>query len=160
MNLLKTLLFTVLAPGTVAVYIPWSLLVSEGASVHPEKWGFWLPGALCILLGASIYCWCAWDFTFAGHGTPAPIDAPKELVVRGLYRFVRNPMYIGIGLLLIGEALLFQSTRLGWYAAAVLLAFHLFILLYEEPTLRRKFGASYQDYCSRVPRWIPRRESA
>ena len=158
MTLLKTIIFTVFVPGTVAVYIPWRLLASED-SPQPASWGFGLPGALLMLLGASIYLWCAWDFTFAGHGTPAPIDAPKVLVVRGLYRFARNPMYIGVGLTLIGEALLFRSTQLGWYALFVLVAFHLFIVLYEEPTLRRKFGATYQGYCASVPRWIPRRFS-
>ena len=112
-------------------------------------------GVVPILIGASIYFWCAWDFTFAGKGTPAPIDPPKELVVRGLYRYVRNPMYVGVGSVLVGEALLFQSLALVAYAGAGLLAVSLFVLFYEEPALTRKFGDSYRRYREAVPRWIP-----
>lgn len=100
-----------------------------------------------MLLGASIYFWCAWDFTFAGRGTPAPIDPPKKLVVRGLYRYVRNPMYVGVFSILLGEALFFESQRLLVYAAVVFFFFYLFVILYEEPILRQKFGESYQKYC-------------
>jgi protein-S-isoprenylcysteine O-methyltransferase Ste14 len=108
------------------------------------------------LLGAAIYFWCAWDFTFAGKGTPAPIYPPKELVATGLYRYVRNPMYAGILTLLLGEALFFASWRLLEYAGFVFLAFHLFVTLYEEPALRQKFGDSYKRYCATVSRWIPK----
>jgi protein-S-isoprenylcysteine O-methyltransferase Ste14 len=107
------------------------------------------------LIGTAIYFWCAWDFTFAGRGTPAPIDPPKELVVRGLYRYVRNPMYVGILSILLGEALLFASWRLFEYTAVVFIFFFLFVTLYEEPILRQKFGESYRRYCESVPRWIP-----
>jgi protein-S-isoprenylcysteine O-methyltransferase Ste14 len=113
-------------------------------------------GLIPMVLGALIYLWCAWDFTFAGKGTPAPIDPPKELVVRGLYRYVRNPMYVGVGSVLIGEALLFQLLALLVYVGAVLLMFHLFVVLYEEPALTRKFGDSYRRFRETVPRWIPR----
>jgi len=112
-------------------------------------------GALPILIGAAIYFWCAWDFTFAGRGTPAPIDPPKELVVRGLYRYVRNPMYVGILSILLGEALLFASGRLLEYTAVVFTFFFLFVVLYEEPMLRQKFGESYRQYCKNVSRWFP-----
>jgi len=112
-------------------------------------------GAIPILLGASIYLWCAWDFTFAGRGTPAPIDPPKELVVRGLYRYVRNPMYVGVVSILFGEALFFESRTLFEYAAIVFIFFYLFVVLYEEPILTRKFGESYRNYCKTIPRWIP-----
>ncbi len=112
-------------------------------------------GALPILIGAAIYFWCAWDFTFTGRGTPAPIDPPKELVVRGLYRYVRNPMYVGILSILLGEAFLFASQRLFEYAAVAFLFFFLLVVLYEEPILRQKFGESYRQYCKNVSRWIP-----
>ena len=108
-----------------------------------------------VLLGAVTYLWCAWDFTFTGRGTPAPIDPPKELVVKGLYRYVRNPMYVGITLILLGEAVLFESAVLFLYAGLLLVWFQLFIVYYEEPTLRRLFGASYESYCKSVSRWIP-----
>ncbi len=112
-------------------------------------------GLIPISLGAFLYLWCAWDFTFAGKGTPAPFDPPKEIVVRGLYRFVRNPMYFAVILVLVGEAIFFQSVAILIYALIVFLFFHLWVLYYEETTLRRKFGESYEKYCHTVPRWIP-----
>ncbi len=90
-----------------------------------------------MALGAAIYFWCAWDFATAGQGTPAPIDPPKHLVVRGLYRFVRNPMYAGVLLLLAGESLAFQSLRILAYAAIVFAVVNLFVIFYEEPALKR-----------------------
>ena len=154
-TLLKTLLFTVLVPGAVVVYIPLGLLSSQGDAFHLEVSSPWMLGAIPFLLGVGIYLWCAWQFTFAGRGTPAPIDPPKHLVTRGLYRVVRNPIYVGVPLALIGEALLFHELRLAIYAALVFVFFHLWVVLVEEPLLRQKFGASYQDYCAQVPRWIP-----
>jgi protein-S-isoprenylcysteine O-methyltransferase Ste14 len=91
-----------------------------------------------------------------GHGTPAPIDAPKHLVVHGLYKYVRNPMYIGVLLVIVGAAVLFQSRRVLVYGAIVGLFFHLFVVLFEEPLLRKKFGESYLSYCRGVGRWVPR----
>jgi protein-S-isoprenylcysteine O-methyltransferase Ste14 len=151
---LKTMLFTILVPGTVTVLIPAWLLGWELALGADDRLR-WL-GIVPLLVGAWFYGRCAWDFVVAGRGTPAPIDAPKHLVVRGLYRLVRNPMYVGVLLCVGGEALLFGSTRLLAYAIVLLLCFHTFIVAYEEPTLRRMFGASYERYCATVPRWIPR----
>jgi protein-S-isoprenylcysteine O-methyltransferase Ste14 len=122
----------------------------------PRSW----IGAALFACGAVIYFWCAWDFATAGEGTPAPIDAPKHLVVRGLYRFVRNPMYAGVLLILLGESLAFRSTRILVYAAIVFTFFNLFVILYEEPALKRKFGPSYEEYLSSVPRWLPQRPAA
>ena len=154
MVLLKTIVFTFLVPGSVTILVPYLLLSSR--PVPPLELG---PvryfGTLPILVGAAIYFWCAWDFTFAGRGTPAPIDPPKELVVRGLYRYVRNPIYIGILLILLGEALLFASQRLFAYLAVMFIVYFLVVVLYEEPTLKHKFGESYRKYCKDVPRWIP-----
>jgi len=153
MTALKTAIFTIIMPGTVTVYLPYGLLSLPSP---PLPLGiFRYLGVPLILLGAAIYFRCAWDFSFAGRGTPAPIDPPKELVVKGLYRYARNPMYVGILTLLFGEALFFASLRLFAYAGLIFLSFNLFITLYEEPALRRKFGESYQQYCNRVPRWIP-----
>jgi protein-S-isoprenylcysteine O-methyltransferase Ste14 len=112
-------------------------------------------GLIPILLGASIYLWCAWDFAFAGRGTPAPVDPPKELVVRGLYQYVRNPMYIGVLLILLGESLLFESGTLFRYTIVAFIFFYLLVVLFEEPMLTRKFGESYQRYQQTVPRWLP-----
>jgi protein-S-isoprenylcysteine O-methyltransferase Ste14 len=155
MTLLKTVIFTILAPGTVTILIPGWLLSSPMGAASFDIGAFRYIGIGPILIGASIYLWCAWDFTFAGKGTPAPIDPPKELVVRGLYRYVRNPMYVGMVAVLIGETLFFQSLALAAYVGAVLLVFTLFVVLYEEPALTRKFGDSYRRYREAVPRWIP-----
>lgn len=150
--LLKNLLFTVLVPGTVAVYLP--LLMAEGAS--PGS-GLVFALALAVLvLGTAIYAWCVWDFATFGRGTPAPIDAPTKLVVRGLYRFTRNPMYVGVLTVILGWALLFRTANLALYALLVGTCFHLFIVLYEERHLLTEFGAEYEVYCSRVARWLPR----
>jgi protein-S-isoprenylcysteine O-methyltransferase Ste14 len=156
MTLLKTLLFTILVPGTLTVYIPLWLLTSQGGNLHLELGSLWMLGAIPFLLGALIYLWCAWQFTFVGQGTPAPIDPPKHLVTKGLYRVVRNPIYVGVTVALLGEELLFHSQSLAIYAALVFVFFHLWVVLIEEPLLRQQFGASYQDYCAQVPRWIPR----
>ncbi len=149
---IKTLIFTVIVPGTITLWLPRWLLSSAPASEGNPQY----VGAIPILIGAAIYFWCAWDFTFAGKGTPAPIDPPKQLVMRGLYRYVRNPMYVGVLLILLGEAVLFESRVLFAYAGLVFLAFYLFVLVLEEPILKRKFGASYEQYYKLVPRWIPR----
>jgi protein-S-isoprenylcysteine O-methyltransferase Ste14 len=156
MTLVRTLVFTVLVPGTVAVYVP-QLLVSSSASrgTLPLGW-FRYAGLIGMVIGAGIYLWCAWDFTFAGKGTPAPIDPPKELVVRGPYKYVRNPMYVGVLSAVIGQAVWFESRVLFLYALICFLLFCCFVVFFEEPALRTKFGDSYQDYCKRVPRWIPR----
>jgi protein-S-isoprenylcysteine O-methyltransferase Ste14 len=156
MAAVKTLIFTIVVPGTVTVLVPYLLLSADGDVVRPDLGSPWALGLVAMLLGAAIYLWCAWDFAFAGRGTPAPIDPPRELVVRGLYRFVRNPMYVGVLLALVGEAALFRSVSLLVYAALVFMAVHLFVVLYEEPTLQRQFGESYARYRHSVPRWISR----
>jgi protein-S-isoprenylcysteine O-methyltransferase Ste14 len=157
MVLLKTIIFTFFEPGTVTVQITYRRLSTTSTPPPLPLGGFSYFGVLPILIGLAIYSWCAWDFTFAGRGTPAPIDPPKELVVRGLYRYIRNPMYIGVLSILVGEAVLFASRRLFEYAAVVFALFFLFVVLYEEPALRNKFGESYREYCRNVSRWIPRR---
>ena len=97
-----------------------------------------------------------WDFAVFGHGTPAPIDAPKKLVVRGLYRYSRNPIYVGVLTAIVGWAVMFRGTNLLIYTLCVGICFHLFVVLYEERRLRRQFGVEYQDYCEKVGRWLPR----
>jgi protein-S-isoprenylcysteine O-methyltransferase Ste14 len=108
------------------------------------------------LIGGVSMLWCFWNFLINGKGTPAPIDPPKELVAVGLYRFVRNPMYVAGILGLIGWMLWSPSLSLIVAPLLFLGAAHLFVTGYEEPTLRKKFGAAYADYFKRVPRWIPR----
>jgi protein-S-isoprenylcysteine O-methyltransferase Ste14 len=148
-----SLLFTVLVPGTVTVVVPYFLL-PIGAARAIKAVGLF--GVIPMALGVGCYFWCAWGFTFAGGGTPAPIAPPKNLVISGPYRYVRNPMYVGVEFLIVGEAIFFGSWRLLEYAAVVGVGFCLFVLLYEEWALRKKFGAAYEEYCKTVPRWIPK----
>ena len=152
-SLVKTLIFTVLVPGTVCVYIPYRLRAQVPQIIPPVGW----LGILPILAGFAIYLWCAWDFATAGRGTPAPFDAPRRLVARGLYRWVRNPMYCGVLLMVFGQALLFWSRPTLWYGIAAALAFHLMVVIYEEPVLGHKFGESYRQYRHQVSRWLPKR---
>ena len=107
--------------------------------------------------GSSILLRCIWDFAVSGHGTLAPIDPPLHLVISGLYRYVRNPMYLGVLLVVISEAWLFRSGALLVQAGVAFIVVHGFVLLYEEPHLQRQFGSSYADYCQSVNRWLPRR---
>lgn len=151
--LLKTLVFTIVVPGTVAVVIPRYLM--GGFSV-PAFGALPALGFIAIVLGACIYFRCAWEFAVRGLGTPAPIAPTKFLVVSGLHRYVRNPMYVGVALFILGEAGLFRAALLAEYAVVMLLIAHLFVIFYEEPTLRRQFGESYEQYRRTVPRWIPR----
>jgi protein-S-isoprenylcysteine O-methyltransferase Ste14 len=148
--LLKNLLFTLVMPGTVAVYLPRWLARGESAATGPVRW----LGAIAIAIGACIYGWCLWDFATFGRGTPAPIDAPKKLVVRGLYRYTRNPMYVGVLTVILGWAVLYRSGALLIYAAVVASAFRTFVVLYEEPHLEGLFGDEYAQYKRRVGRWL------
>ena len=149
---LKNLLFTLVVPGTVAVYIPLWLVYN----LSPGSMIWRLTSLLFFVIGASIYAWCVWDFATFGRGTPAPIDAPRQLVVRGLYRHTRNPMYVGVLTTVLGWAVRYRSPAIVLYAVAVALCFHAFILFYEEPHLRRAFGPAYAAYCATVGRWLPR----
>ncbi|HXY01259.1 MAG TPA: isoprenylcysteine carboxylmethyltransferase family protein [Candidatus Limnocylindrales bacterium] len=149
-RLVKTLLFTLVMPGTIGVYLPQALRAHHRALPMPEG----LAGAAIIACGAAIYFWCAWDFVSKGLGTPLPIDAPRVLVANGLYRFSRNPMYVGVSSVIFGQAIYYSSASVAIYGCVVLLAFHSFVMLYEEPTLKRLFGQQYEEYCRKVPRWV------
>lgn len=150
--LFKNLLFTLLVPGTTAVALP--LWIARGAEPRPGPLGG--IGIALLVLGAAIYAWCVWDFARFGRGTPAPIDAPRRLVVRGLYRFTRNPMYVGVLAVIFGWALLFRSPAIGLYGLILASGFETVIRLYEEPHLARTFGAEYAAYRAEVGRWLPR----
>jgi protein-S-isoprenylcysteine O-methyltransferase Ste14 len=149
----KTLVFTVFVPGTVAGYVPWRLRLNAAPVTGAEEWA----AIIVIAIGIAIYLHTAfWGFALIGGGTPAPIAPTKILVVEGLHRFVRNPMYIGVGLVIGGQAWLFRSLHVAIYMACMLLTAHLFVVFYEEPTLRKQFGEEYDRYRASVPRWIPR----
>ena len=150
----KTLVFTVFVPGTVAGYVPWRLTQDAAVPVSgAEEWA----AITVIAIGIAIYLHTAfWGFALIGGGTPAPIAPTKILVVKGLHRFVRNPMYLGVALVIGGQACLFHSMLIAIYLACFWLIVHLFVLLYEEPTLRKQFGEQYDRYRTSVPRWIPK----
>lgn len=148
--------FFVVAPAMVGGVVPRWLSRWQMA---PPFFGWpWLRalGVALIAAGALVVLESFARFVLRGGGTPAPVAPPDRLVVSGLYRYVRNPMYVGVFAAIVGQALLFGATSLLGYAACVALAFHLFVLGYEEPALRGQFGAQYDEYCRRVPRWWPR----
>lgn len=158
--LIRAITYATLFIGLVLVFLPAQLLPSAEFA-RPETIGApQVVGMVVAAGGAAIALWCILSFAVIGRGTPAPFDPPRRLVVRGPYAVMRNPMYIGAGLALVGASLVYQSLPLLGYAAAFLLVTHLFVVLYEEPTLRRTFGADYEAYCRRVGRWWPRRGSA
>jgi protein-S-isoprenylcysteine O-methyltransferase Ste14 len=132
------------------------LLITRASGDEPGGVASMASGAAVVAAGVAIYAWCVFDFIARGQGTPNPYDAPRDVVVTGLYRVVRNPMYVGVTAVIAGQAVLFRSPWLAAYAGIVLIAFHLRVVLYEEPTLARSFGASWDNYRARVPRWLPR----
>jgi protein-S-isoprenylcysteine O-methyltransferase Ste14 len=150
---IRSLLFTVVAPGLGGVWIPWRILTHSGATPKPVSWF----ALAVIIVGTALYFLCLWVFVVVGRGTPGPWDAPRRFVAVGPYRWVRNPIYIAALLVVLGEAWLFHSLPLLKYAVGMAACFHLFIVGYEESTLSGKFGDAYLEYKQVVPRWIPRR---
>src|SRR5215210_1615674 len=154
---LRSLLYTIALPGTVIVLIPYLIVSSQGERI-PYPWGpLQVIGVIAALLGATILLRCIWEFMVTGRGTLAPIDPPTELVVRGLYRYVRNPMYLGAFTLMLGEAALFESGAVLLYGVAWFSIVNLIVLFHEEPVLWRRFGDSYERYLRSVNRWVPTR---
>ena len=153
---LGSAVFFVLAPGVVAGVIPWWL---TGWRMR-EPLPFWLPlrvlGAALIIAGTAVLIYAFVQFVTQGFGTPAPVAPTEWLVVRGLYRFVRNPMYLAVIATIVGQGLLLGRMILFLYALTVGLAFSVFVRGYEEPTLSRRYGAEYEAYRRAVPRWWPR----
>ena len=152
---LGSALFFALAPGTVAGLVPWWI---SGWNVQPPFLGLFSVRVVGVLIvGASITALLDSFVRFAlkGVGTPAPIFPTSHLVVTGLYRYVRNPMYVAVVSAIIGQGLIFGNIAVLGYGGIVWLGFSAFVLAYEEPTLRKTFGAEYERYCASVPRWIP-----
>lgn len=152
---LRSLAWTILIPGVVAAYVPWRFLGLDSVRldrldpVHDVS-------LVLIAAGAVLLGMCIVDFARYGRGTLAPADAPRQLVVRGLYRYVRNPMYLSVTTILAGESLLARSSALLIYLMVWLVVVNLFVIGYEERTLRRRFGADYERYARHVHRWVPR----
>jgi protein-S-isoprenylcysteine O-methyltransferase Ste14 len=153
-NAIKTGIFTLLVPAIVAVGVPQSMVAGARASAAgPMILRFM--GALLFALGVIGYFWCASLFVRA-QGTPAPIFPTRSTVVRGPYRVNRNPMYSSVLAVVFGQALFYQRWPIAEYGAALAVGFHLFVLFYEERALRARFDGEYEEFCRRVPRWIPR----
>ena len=156
MAILGSALFFVAAPSVLAGLIPWWI----------SRWEFQLSflgveltrfvGAALILAGVAGLVDSFVRFALQGLGTPAPIAPPQHLVVTGLYRYVRNPMYVAVAAVIFGQAILFGDWRLMIYGGLMWLAFHAFVLAYEEPVLAQQFGVQYEEFRANVPRWIPR----
>jgi protein-S-isoprenylcysteine O-methyltransferase Ste14 len=151
----RALTYATLFIGLVLVYVPARVLAVAGVT-RPARVGVsQMAGAVIAAAGAALAAWCILSFALIGQGTPAPFDPPRRLVVRGPYRYVRNPMYLGAGFALAGAALFYEAAALWAYAAAFLLLLHLFVIWYEEPTLHRTFGDDYEQYRRQVRRWWP-----
>ncbi len=154
---IRNLVFTILQPGIVAGLIPYWILGNEANALFVQQLlppGLHTSGTLLFVIGFVIMSWCIISFAVQGRGTLSPVDPTKRLVVAGLYKFSRNPMYVGVTLILIGEAIFFQSVELWIYSLVVFITFNSFAMLVEEPRLRRDFGDEYKRYCERVRRWI------
>ena len=153
-----SLLFLLLAPGVVAGVIPWWLTGWRMRTPLP----FWFPirvgGVLLLAAGVVVLLEAFGRFVLEGLGTPAPVVPTERLVVGGLYRFVRNPMYLAVAATIVGQALALGQPILLLYAAAFGFVVASFVHWYEEPTLRRKFGEEYDAYTHEVPAWLPRRQ--
>lgn len=149
-------LFLVIAPGTIAGLVPWRIsrwrVQSSILALPPLR----AIGVLLVFAGSFMLMDCFARFALKGLGTPAPVFPPRHLVVNGLYRYVRNPMYVAVVSVIIGQGFFFANLRVLEYGIVVWFCFHLFVLGYEEPTLRATFGAEYEDFCAHIPRWIPR----
>ncbi len=153
--LTRNLAMIVLFPGTVVVYIPYRLLDPINA---PELTSLSLPqysAMLLLVTGAAILFKCIWSFAYAGKGTLAPFDETKKLIVIGLYRYVRNPMYVGVMLILLAESWFFWSPALLSYTGLSFVIANVLVIGYEENRLRHKFGDEFRQYCRHVGRWIP-----
>ena len=150
--LLKSALFTLVVPGTVAVLVPF-LLAGDRAVTSGAMLGL---AVVLFALGVALYLRAVWDFAVLGKGTPAPIDAPKRLVVQGIYRYTRNPLYISMLTVIAGWAALFGTAVLVAYAGVLFVVYSLFVRLHEEPRLARVFGEEYVAYTQQVGRWLPR----
>jgi protein-S-isoprenylcysteine O-methyltransferase Ste14 len=151
---LRSAFFALVLPGTVLIWVPLWLSTFTGGTL--EIGALQWVGVPLLIVGAAGLLWCIWDFARAGKGTLAPVDPPKFVVHSGLYRVVRNPMYVSVLTALVGEVFVFRSLRLAAWAAVFAITVHLFVVAYEEPTLRRQFGTGYETYCRDVPRWKPR----
>jgi protein-S-isoprenylcysteine O-methyltransferase Ste14 len=153
---LGSALFFVAVPSVVAGLIPWWMTHWEFLPPFFDLPATRVAGIVLIVAGLPGLIDSFARFALQGLGTPAPIAPPQNLVVTGLYRYVRNPMYVAVVAVILGQAILFGDWRLMTYGGLMWLAFHVFVVTYEEPVLAQSFGTKYEDFRANVPRWIPR----
>jgi protein-S-isoprenylcysteine O-methyltransferase Ste14 len=154
--LIRTLIYVTLVVGLALAFLPASVLEWLGV-MRPQAIGITqVVGGVVAFSAGALALWCVAIFGLVGRGTPLPIAPPKRLVTHGPYRYVRNPMALGVGFVLVGAALIYRSPVLLVYTALFFVVIHLFVVQYEEPTLRKTFRNDYEEYCRRVPRWWPR----
>jgi protein-S-isoprenylcysteine O-methyltransferase Ste14 len=154
--LIRALTYSSLFIGFLLAFVPSRVLSWSGSTLVSTAGVQGAFGMLVTAIGVVIALWCIMTFVVLGKGTPAPFDPPRRLVIRGPYRFVRNPMYIGACLALTGAAIVYNSLPLLGYAVVFAPVMHLFVVVYEEPTLRTTFDGDYDLYCARVGRWLPK----
>ena len=154
LHLWRTLWYSLIVPGVVTILVP---VVLYQLDPDPSPWAVmswrWL-GLVPLGLGYALYAWCAFEFATRGRGTPSPFDPPQQLVTNGAYRWTRNPIYVGMVAILLGEQLLFPTWYGIKYFAGALVVMHLIVVWWEEPALRRRYGDAYESYCARVGRWF------
>ena len=155
LTFLRALTYATLFVALFLIVVPQRILAGSGVARVDVFGAPEILGLLFVVLGAALVLWCLVTFAFVGRGTAAPFDPPRQLVTVGPYRFVRNPIYIGAIIAMLGAALFYWSAALGAYALVVLIVTHLLVRFYEEPHLRRVFGQPYEDYLRTVHRWIP-----
>jgi protein-S-isoprenylcysteine O-methyltransferase Ste14 len=155
MAALGSAIFLFLAPGIVGGLAPW-WIARRGADTEFLGWPLRTLGIILINAGTIVVLDSFVRFALQGLGTPAPVFPTRHLVITGLYRYVRNPMYVAVVSIILGQSLVLGNVRVLEYGALVWLGFHLFVMVYEEPTLRSTFGREYELFCSSVPRWLPR----
>lgn len=156
MLIVKTIIFALVGGLLNFVGLPYLILWLTRDFPSYDIGAFKWLGTLPMLLGITLLMYTAYSLVHFGRGTPAPFDPPKILVVKGPYKSVRNPGYLGAVAILLGESVVLQSYAVLIYALIVWLLLHIGVVLYEEPGLRKRFGHPYQEYCKTVPRWIPR----
>jgi protein-S-isoprenylcysteine O-methyltransferase Ste14 len=152
---IRAVIFIALVPGSVAGWIPWYVAGRPRLDAIPMS-GVRGAALVVALAGWMVLLWCARDFARQGRGTPAPYDPPRRLVTAGLYRFVRNPMYVAVVSSIVAQAVWYGSRAVLWYGVGMGLLFHVRVVLFEEPTLASAFGEEFAAYRARVPRWLPR----
>lgn len=153
---LKSILFGLVSGVIMMIIAPYLLAVLNDNLNFPVYNNLLssIIGFILFILGVSIFIYCSALFSKLGKGTPAPVEPPKKLVITGIYRFTRNPIYIGYFFIFLAEFLIFGRLLLLFYLAFMIISIHLYVVYYEEPILKKRFGDSYIEYTKKVPRWI------